>query len=171
VTGRGLVVDASAILSLLLREPASEIVRAVVIDAVAGGLLVPGHFWIEVVNVLTRRYTLTTDQVVAALRELDDIGIETIAMDRPLLLLGLDLMARHGLTAYDAAYLALAEAEDAPLLTLDARLARAAGLRSALPPARGVHEAPIPYGTVTAPPDWARHGRHLAELRRVATGA
>jgi predicted nucleic acid-binding protein len=32
---------------------------------------------------------------------------------------------RHGLTAYDAAYLALAEALDAPLVTRDRALARA----------------------------------------------
>jgi predicted nucleic acid-binding protein len=171
VTGRVLVVDASAMLSLLLREPASEATRAVVIEAVADGLLVPGHFWLEIVNVLVRRYGLSTDQVVAALRELDDIGLETVALDRPQLLLGLDCMARHALTTYDAAYLALAESEDASLLTLDARLARAAGPRSALPPARGVHEALAPYGTATAPPDWARHGRHLAELRRAAASS
>ncbi len=34
---------------------------------------------------------------------------------------------RGTLTAYDAAYVALAEALDAPLLTTDAKLARAAG--------------------------------------------
>ena len=34
---------------------------------------------------------------------------------------------RHNLTAYDAAYVALAEALDAPLLTRDQRLAAAAG--------------------------------------------
>lgn len=35
---------------------------------------------------------------------------------------------RHNLTAYDAWYVALAEALDAPLVTLDRRLARAPGL-------------------------------------------
>jgi predicted nucleic acid-binding protein len=34
---------------------------------------------------------------------------------------------RHNVTAYDAAFLALAEALDAPLVTCDARLARAPG--------------------------------------------
>ncbi len=37
---------------------------------------------------------------------------------------------RHNLTAYDAAYVALAEALDAPLLTLDPRLAAASGHRA-----------------------------------------
>lgn len=38
----------------------------------------------------------------------------------------LDIAARYGLTAYDAAYLALADRLRAPLLTLDQRLAEAA---------------------------------------------
>lgn len=37
---------------------------------------------------------------------------------------------RNNLTAYDAAYVALAEALDAPLLTRDQRLANAAGTRA-----------------------------------------
>ena len=39
---------------------------------------------------------------------------------------------RDGLTAYDAAYVALAETLDAPLVTKDARLARASGHRAAV---------------------------------------
>ena len=44
---------------------------------------------------------------------------------------------RHNLTAYDGWYVALAEAVGAPLITLDARIARAPGLRCEvrLPPA------------------------------------
>jgi predicted nucleic acid-binding protein len=37
---------------------------------------------------------------------------------------------RQNLTAYDAAYVALAEALDAPLLTCDRRLAAASGCRA-----------------------------------------
>ena len=37
---------------------------------------------------------------------------------------------RENLTAYDAAYVALAEALDAPLVTMDARLAQAPGVRA-----------------------------------------
>lgn len=39
---------------------------------------------------------------------------------------------RHTVTVYDAAYVALAEALAIPLLTADARLSRAAGLRCAI---------------------------------------
>ena len=43
---------------------------------------------------------------------------------------------RHNLTSYDAAYVALAEALDAPLITLDQRLAQAPGItcRVEVPP-------------------------------------
>lgn len=39
---------------------------------------------------------------------------------------------RGNLTAYDAAYVAAAEAYECPLLTTDGRLARASGLRCAV---------------------------------------
>ena len=39
---------------------------------------------------------------------------------------------RENLTAYDAAYVVLAEALNAPLVTTDARLARAPGIRAAV---------------------------------------
>ncbi len=39
---------------------------------------------------------------------------------------------KNSLTAYDAAYVALAEALGAPLVTLDARLARVPGVRAAI---------------------------------------
>jgi predicted nucleic acid-binding protein len=39
---------------------------------------------------------------------------------------------RENLTAYDAAYVALAETLGAPLITMDARLAQAPGIRAAV---------------------------------------
>ncbi len=105
---------------------------------------------------------------MAAIRDLDELGIETVTTDRPLVLAALDLAVTHGLSAYDAAHLALAEAADALLLTLDARLARAAGARAAIHRRPTAREAPARYGTDQPLPDWARHGRYLAELRRAA---
>ena len=163
-----LVIDASAALGILLRERGSEAVQVRLAGALDGELLVPEHFWLEVTNVLLRRYGHTPDDVVAALRELDELQFVTVVLDRPAILHGLELMARHGLTAYDAAYLALAEVTDAQLLTLDARLAVAAGDRSTTRPRPLAHEDAEPHGSPVAGPDWTVHGRYLAELRYAA---
>jgi predicted nucleic acid-binding protein len=166
----GLVVDSSAALALLLGELEAPSVRERLVRAAGQQLLVLDLFWLEVINVLVRRHGWDPDAVVQALRELDELGIETIPPDRPMLLAALDLAASRTISAYDAAHLALAEAADASLLTLDERLAAAAGARAAISPGPGTHEERAAYESdVRAPsPDWARHGRYLAELRRVA---
>jgi hypothetical protein len=122
------------------------------------------------VNVLVRRHAWDPDAVVEAVRALDELGIETVAPDRPLVLAALDLAATHGISAYDAAHLALADAADAELLTLDERLAWAAGSRAAMRPILGTKKERTTYGSV-AVPDWSRHGRYLAELRRAAAAS
>jgi predicted nucleic acid-binding protein len=174
-----IVVDASAAIALLRREPTGAAVRRVLADARSEGerALVTDDFWLEVVNVLVRRYAATPEEVVEALRELDETGLESIRVDRAIVLVTVDLQARWGLSAYDAAYLALAESEDARLLTLDQRLVDAAGERAVridgLPPRR-LAEEPAAYEA--EPVDWARFGPYLARLRaeareRVTTGS
>jgi predicted nucleic acid-binding protein len=167
VSGSPIVLDASAAVALIRREPAApalaEILHASAREAVR--LLAPEAFWLEIANVLVRRHGLPPSEVVEALREMDDLGIDTVRFDRPLLLVAIDLQARFGLSAYDAAYLALAETEDARLLTLDRQLALAAGPRAVH--IRGfsqerLSEQPAPYGE---PVDWARFGPYLALLR------
>jgi predicted nucleic acid-binding protein len=164
-----LVMDASAGLAVVLREPERHLVKRQ-LGLHRGVVLVPAHFWLEVANALGRRRGWPADEIVTAFRELDELGLQTIDPDRPTLLLTVDLVARHGLTSYDAAYLALAQSADADLLTLDADLAAAAGTRSVLsgmPRTRRLHEELAPYETATT---WANHGRYLAELRRAAAG-
>ncbi|HYN70343.1 MAG TPA: type II toxin-antitoxin system VapC family toxin [Candidatus Eisenbacteria bacterium] len=161
-----IVVDASIAIAIARREPAATAARSLLRVRAGGRLLVPDHFWIELTNVLVRRYSATAEETVEALRELDEVGFESVRIDRPLLLAGIDLQQRHGLSAYDAIYLALAEAEDAQLLTLDARLANAAGdravwLEGMRPP--GLAEERAVYGG--DPIDWARFGPYLARLR------
>ena len=100
-------------------------------------LVAPHLLPVEAANIL-RRAALTGD--ISA-------DVATIAHD-DLLALRVDLYPyelvasrvwelRHNLTAYDGWYVALAEAVGAPLITLDARIAHAPGLRCEvrLPPA------------------------------------
>jgi predicted nucleic acid-binding protein len=169
MTGR-VVIDASAAIAMLRGEPAAEAVERPLIRML--DRMVPGHFWLEVVNVLVRGLRLPPVEVIQALRELDELNLTTAPLDRPTLLLALDHAVRWGLTAYDAAYLALADATDAVLLTLDADLAAAAGRRAAplgtATPRRRLSDVPVPYGE---PIDWTRFGPYLARLRAEARGA
>jgi predicted nucleic acid-binding protein len=165
---RGLVVDASVALAIVRREPGSDAAAAALREA--DELVVPELFWLEIVNVLLRRHGLQPELVVEAIRDLDELDLATVQLDRPTLLLALDQAARSGLTAYDAVYLALAEAADLDLLTLDAALAAAAGPRAVALDV-GAHrasEAPAPYTTSAV--DWRRFGPYLARLR-TSTGA
>jgi len=165
---RGLVVDASVALAIVRRESGSDSAAAAIRDA--GILAVPELFWLEIVNVLLRRHGLRPEVVVEAIRELDELDLTTVQLDRPTSLLALDQAARSGLTAYDAVYLALAEAADLDLLTLDAALAAAAGPR-AVALDRGNHyarETPAPYATPGV--DWRRYGPYLARLRTSTGG-
>jgi predicted nucleic acid-binding protein len=169
MTTEQLVVDTSAALAILRAEPQAAACRRTLAAAVDGGsVLVPDHFWLEVGNVLMRRYGWDPDAVVSAVHALDELGIETAPVDRPMILLGLDIMAAHRLSAYDAAYLALATIEDARLLTLDGDLAAAAGDRAIVPGRPDMREAKASYGS-SATPRWSIHGRYLADLRRRAS--
>lgn len=123
-----IVVDASAVLEVLLRTPAAA--------AVEQRLFAPGETLhgphlidLEVAQVL-RRYAaareIAPERGRLALADFADFPIEryphTILLPRIWEL-------RANLTAYDAAYLALAEALDAALLTRDRKLAAATGHR------------------------------------------
>lgn len=166
----GVVMDASAAIAIMRREPsAAEIRRA--IDGVRErdeAILVPELFWLEVTNALVRRHGLGPDDVLAALRDIDELSPRTVASHRGLVILGIDLMRADGLSAYDASYLALAQAQDARLLTADRRLGRAAGDRSVIKFQGAVHEELAPYGTDVPVGALAAHGAYLAQLRREA---
>jgi predicted nucleic acid-binding protein len=169
-----LVVDASAAVSIVLGEPAGHDVadrlRRHLSDD--GPIEVPDHFWLEVTNVLVRRYGYALEDVIDAIRLLDQFGMESSPIDRPVLLLALDRAIGHGLTVYDAAYLALAEAAEADLLTLDTDLAAAVGSRANLRQVRGTRrtsETRGTYGSRRRSNPWATHGQLLADLRRRAT--
>ena len=121
-----IVVDASALLEMLLRTPAAASVEERLFDA-GHTLHAPHLIDVEVAQVL-RRYAATGQIQPArcrdALGDLSDLPLSRYPHD---VLLPRVWELRHNLTAYDAVYVALAEALDAPLLTCDRRLAAAPG--------------------------------------------
>jgi predicted nucleic acid-binding protein len=123
-----IVVDASAIVELLLNTALGRAVAARIEDP-AVGLHAPHLIDVEVAHTL-RRFVLDGDldagAAVAALSDLRDLDLERHGHEP---LLDRVWALRNNLSAYDAFYVALAEALDATVLTCDARLARAPGLR------------------------------------------
>jgi predicted nucleic acid-binding protein len=169
-----LVLDASAAIAIDQAEPEAGRVRTAVAHYLAPGaeIVVPSHFWLELVNVLMRRYGRTPTEIIEAIRELDHMGIVTFEVDRPLLLLAFQRMETEGLSAYDAVYLAVAELVDGRLLTLDARLAAAAGTRAVV--VRGDRPGRLAETRATYEPDPAALAAapafvaYMAELRNRA---
>lgn len=124
-----LVLDASAALDLLLATPAGERVARRILTA-QETLHAPHLLDVEVAHVV-RRLTLAgeldDEEALRVLGNLLDLPIERHG-HAWLLVRAFEL--RASLTAYDAMYVALAEALDAPLVTADAKVARAHGHRA-----------------------------------------
>jgi predicted nucleic acid-binding protein len=124
-----IVLDASAVLELLLATKAGRKV-AERIRSPRLSLHVPHLLDLEVVQAL-RRYvaigSLSSERARMALENLLDLDF--VRHEHDVLLLRIWAL-RENLTAYDAAYVALAEGLKAPLLTLDRRLASAPGHRA-----------------------------------------
>lgn len=123
-----MVLDASAVVELLLGSRRGEAVAAAVQQAGAeSGLHAPDLMDVEVAQVL-RRYVARN-----LLPEARAAGVVSLLQRLPVtrypgrILLPRIWALRENLTAYDAAYVSLAEALGAPLLTCDERLARSPG--------------------------------------------
>lgn len=118
-------------LGLLLRTPAAAAVEAIVF-APGQTLHVPHLLDIEVAQVV-RRYTAQRQIEPSRGRAaLDDLAQLPLQRHAHTVLLPRIWQLRANLTAYDATYLALAEALDAVLVTCDRRLAAAAGPGAAI---------------------------------------
>jgi predicted nucleic acid-binding protein len=119
-----IVADASAIAEVLLARPQTGAVRMAL--SPHPELHVPEHFHVELLSVL-RRYAIRGElserrasEALAALADLRAVRYPVIELAEHIW----DLRAE--LTAYDAAYLALARRLDIGLITLDSGLAKAA---------------------------------------------
>ena len=124
-----IVLDSSAAVEWLLGLPLADAVSDRIVSA--DSLHAPALLDIEVAHVV-RRYAaageiadLVGERALVALADLDVVRYTHE------LLLPLIWRLRHNLAAYDAAFVALAAVLDAPLVTLDARVAHAAWPRVA----------------------------------------
>ena len=122
-----IVIDASALLEVLLRTPAAGAMEARLFDEPRQTLHAPHLLDVEVAQVL-RRYAaigeIDEQRGNAAITDLVAFPIRRYPHD---ILLTRIWSLRSNFTAYDAVYVALAEVLNARLLTRDQRLAAAVG--------------------------------------------
>ena len=120
-----IVVDCSAVVDALTAADDADSLRA----RMSGeDLHAPALLDFEVVAALRGLVLgshLTPARAEDTLTDFDDLTIERWPSSDGLRRLAFQL--RHNVSAYDAAYIALAEALDCPMLTRDARLRRSAG--------------------------------------------
>lgn len=122
-----LVVDASAVVDLLI-EP-GERGEWIAKQVLGKHLFAPDLLHYECANILRREERKgTIDETSAALayRDLLDLGVH---LEPYSVLANRVWELRGSITAYDAAYVAVAEWRNAPLLTADGRLTRSNGGR------------------------------------------
>ena len=119
-----MIVDASVILSAYFPDKEQAPAQAVIRNHAAGQerLLAPTLLIYEVTNAIvqaTRRKRITNTIGKAILTSFDGLDIETRPVAWPRML---SLAQRFDRSAYDAAYLSLAEETGQPLITGDMRL-------------------------------------------------
>ncbi len=126
-----IVPDASVVVPALVDE-GRDGARAREILGSDGDLHAPHLLDVEVASVLRRhsgRKWISAARAAAALADLEDLAVTRYPH---LSLLPRVWQLRANVSAYDAVYVALAEALGAAFVTADARLARAPGLRCPL---------------------------------------
>ena len=118
-----IVIDTSAILAVLTSEPE----RAALLEVTEGATLVaPASVPWEIGNALSamlKRGRVDPEQAESVVRSYSRIPLRLVDVD---LVTAVETAGRLGLYAYDAYFIVCAAVHRAPLLTLDAALARAA---------------------------------------------
>lgn len=123
------VVDASMAASWMTSDENIELTDRVMLRLAQGLARVPSQFWQEARSLFLRaerRGRLPTGGAAAAMQRLWRLPIGDTGAGADAAVFA--LATRHGLSTYDATYLALALAEQVPIATLDMRLAAAARL-------------------------------------------
>jgi len=126
-----IVVDASAIIEVLLNTATGDVLRSYLF-ATGETLHVPHLMDVEVLQVLGRYSISKTLDRKRAGEAFDDYAAIPLTRYPHSVLLPRVWELRHNLTAYDAVYVALAEALDATLVTCDRGLRAVAGHHAAI---------------------------------------
>lgn len=121
-----IVIDASAVLELLFRTEGGDAVAARIAPD-AETLHAPHVLDVEVVQAVRRYERANVIDGGRAFEALGDLALLDVTRHAHDFMWRRIWELRHNLTAYDAAYVALAEALPAPLLTADGRIAAASG--------------------------------------------
>jgi predicted nucleic acid-binding protein len=121
------VIDASALIELVSGKPPDAALRR---TALTGEGAAPELVDIEAASTIRRMVLSGLMPAEEGSEVLHDVSETPISRTshRPLITRVWEL--RHAISAYDAAYVALAEQLDVPLLTCDARLGRSNGHRA-----------------------------------------
>jgi predicted nucleic acid-binding protein len=126
-----IVLDASAAVDWLLQTPQGRQIESRIFSR-HESLHAPHLLDLEIAQVLrrlVRQKVIPESRAGEAIRDLFDARINRYPH---VLLLPRIWQLRHNFSAYDAAYIALAEQLDAPLITRDSRLAAGSGHEAAL---------------------------------------
>jgi predicted nucleic acid-binding protein len=119
------VLDASVVLGWLLREPLPAPLERLLDDHVSGRVpaVAPELLRYEVGNVLARGAGLEAAAARSGHERFLALEVQTFALGDDEYRAALDLALTHGITVYDASYVALARALGARFATADRRLA------------------------------------------------
>lgn len=122
-----LVVDASVVTKFFSPSPERFVDQATMLgDAIAEGRVrcrAPELLVLEVLNVGARRWKLEEPALRVLVAAIEDLGIDLVAVDYG----RVAAWSARGLSAYDAAYVAVAESASLRLITDDEQIVQVAG--------------------------------------------
>jgi len=119
-----MIIDASVLLSALFPDEAQKQAQAVIRDHVLGNLtlIAPTLLTYELTNAVwqgVRRQRISQEQAEEIMQTVDGLAIVQESVAWPQIL---SFAAQFNRSAYDAAYMALAQMQNQPLITGDLRL-------------------------------------------------